>query len=71
MTFPKTTLSTSSGFTPAWATAAFAACTARSVAETSLSAPPYVPKGVRFAARNTRSVGIGFIGLAPGERSAL
>src|SRR3954469_17474083 len=61
-TLPKTTLSMSSGFTPACAMAALAACTPRSVAETSLSEPPYVPNGVRLADRKTRSAGIGFIG---------
>src|SRR5712671_4921632 len=64
-TLPKTTLSTSSRETLDWASAAFAAWTARSVADTSLSEPPYVPKGVRFAARKTISVGMGFIQGSP------
>ena len=63
---PKTTLSMSSGFTPAWAMAAFAACTPRSVADWSFKDPPYVPNGVRLAARKTISVGMGFIGQLRG-----
>src|SRR5580765_3422885 len=60
-TLPKTTLSKSSGFRPDWAMAAFAACTPRSVADWSFSAPPKVPNGVRLAARKTISVEMGFI----------
>src|SRR5512138_1820016 len=54
-TLPTTTWPKSSTGTPACAIAAFAACTPSSVAERSLSVPPKVPKGVRFAARMTRS----------------
>src|SRR5256885_15964337 len=60
-TLPKTTLSISSGRTPACLMAAFAACTPRSVAVTSFRAPPYVPNGVRLAERKTISVGMGFM----------
>src|SRR3954465_10624969 len=70
-TLPKTTLSTSCGATLDWASAAFEAWTARSVADTSLSEPPYVPKGVRFAARKTISVGMGFIALLQEGRARI
>src|SRR6266702_5182981 len=55
-TLPKTTWSTRSGEIPACASAARAAWTPRSVAERSLSEPPYVPNGVLLAARKTTSV---------------
>src|SRR5262245_58132124 len=51
ITLPKTTCCTSSGWIFAWASAAFALSTARSVAVRSFSAPPKVPKAVRFADR--------------------
>src|SRR5690606_2303369 len=55
-TLPTTTWSTSSGATPDCSSAALAATTARSVAVRSFSAPPKMPKGVRFTARKTISV---------------
>src|SRR5581483_1571043 len=54
-TLPTTTWPTSSAGTPEEASAALAAWTASSVADTDLKAPVMVPKGVRRAARITTS----------------
>src|SRR5882672_6140207 len=55
MTLPTMTWPMSSGRRPLWATAALPACTARSVADTPLSAPPMVPNAVRLAPTMTIS----------------
>src|SRR5437867_1196864 len=70
-TLPKNTWSTSSGWTPARSSAAFAATTPRSVAVKSLRDPPKLPNGVRAPPRNTISwLGEPFFMTAHSWRSA-